>query len=132
MQNVPQEYREKLEKCKGIDNLFSKNIAKLPDWNFQNVVIIVIPLAFVHSIMNQLFYCQISDFWFEPFKSFGLLAVVVLFLQEVEKVQQWFLLFVEVSDKMGRRIPLLFLVDVDVTGLLEVVLKGASQFFVLD
>ena len=69
------------------------------------------------SIMNQLFNTQISKFRFEPFKGFGLLTIVVLFLQEVEKVQQGFLLLIKIGDEMGRSISLLFLVYVDVASL---------------
>ena len=115
---VPQEYREELEEGKGVDNLFPEDIAKLSDRDLQNVVIIIISRSFVPAIMNELFNTKIGQLRFEPFKGFSLLAVVVLFLQEVEKVQFRLLLFVEVCDEVSSSVSLLFLVDVNVAGLL--------------
>lgn len=117
-QKVPQKHREELEEGKGVDNLFPEYIAELPDGNFQNIVIVIIPRSFVPAIMNELFNSKIGQFRFESFKGFGLVAVVVLFLQEVEKVQFGFLLLVEVCDEVSSRVSLLFLVYVNVAGLL--------------
>jgi hypothetical protein len=117
-QKVPQKHREKLEKGKWVNNLLPEDIAELPDGNFQNIVIVIIPRRFVPAIMNELFDSQVGQFRFEPFKGFGLVAVVILFLQEVEKIQFGFLLFVEVCDEVSSRVSLLFLVYVNVTGLL--------------
>ncbi len=59
-QKVPQKHREKLEEGKGVDNLFPEDIAELPDGNFQNIVIVIIPRSFVPAIMNELFNSQVG------------------------------------------------------------------------
>jgi len=76
-----------LEEGERIYDLFSENISKLPDRNFQDVIIIKISLSLVFSIMNDLFHCQVCEFWFESFEIFGLFIIEVLFLKEMEKVQ---------------------------------------------